>query len=107
MKPITHWVQNDAIDAIVNEYGAQLEKISPDNRRVLISILAIDTLETEDSSDDVRDVAELFTGAETFNRYEKDLLIEAIAASLVQGGNPWLQAGREQVAIVQAHVCQT
>jgi hypothetical protein len=42
MKPITYWIQNDAIDELVEICGAHLEKLSASTRRGLIVCLAID-----------------------------------------------------------------
>jgi hypothetical protein len=92
MKPITYWLQNDAINQLVEKYGAHLEKLSPDSRRDLISSLAADRASY--LWEDGVLIANL-------TRYEKDLLIEAIAASLTHHGNPWLETARATVAIAQ------
>lgn len=80
MKPITYWVQNDAINQLVDQYGAHLQKLSADDRRDLIALLAApsywNTLEASESVDDIFELTEDLT------RQEKDLLIEAIAATL-------------------------
>jgi hypothetical protein len=79
MKPITYWVQNDAINELVGEYGAQLEKLAPYTRRDLIACLANDAHFWVGESDDIDEV---WPRIEHLTRHEKDLLIEAIAASL-------------------------
>ena len=96
MKPITYWLQNDVINKLVNDYGPSFEKLTPGSRRHLIACLAseIHYWEGED-----KEVDWLYARTEKFTRHEKDLLIEAIAATLVYHGNPWLETAREMVAI--------
>jgi len=97
MNPITFWVQNKAIDQLVQLYGAQLEKLEPGSRRELIAYLSIPgEWYWGESSDGVDEAFELL---EKLSRHDKDLLIEAIAASLTQGSNPWLDTAHEPVAI--------
>ena len=91
MKPITYWLQNDAINQLVDHYGSTLEKLSPDRRRDLIACLA--------GADNDWSCHRLLL--ENLTRHEKDLLIEAIAATLVHYGNPWLENARATVAIAQ------
>lgn len=93
MKPITYWVQNDAINQLVAKYGSHFETLTPDSRRDLISSLCADRASYlwEDGA--------LIEG---LTRHEKDLLIEAIAATLTHQGNPWVENARANVAIGQA-----
>jgi hypothetical protein len=97
MKPITYWLQNEAINQLVKKYGAHLEKLSAEDRRCLIRTLTIDTYWCCDHTrlDWLEPLLYPLT------RYEKDLLIEAIAATLVHHGNPWLENARATVAIAQ------
>jgi hypothetical protein len=93
LKPITYWIQNEAINQLVEKYGAHLEKLTPYSRRFLIACLAVG--ENECECEFHRPLLERLT------RHEKDLLIEAIAATLVYHGNPWLENARATVAIAQ------
>jgi len=98
MKPITFWLQNDAINQLVEKYGSQLEKLTPENRRDLIAYLANanNYWSSEDSEAD-----QAYRIARELSLHEKDLLIEAIAATLTHHGNPWLENARANVAIAQ------
>ena len=99
MKPITYWLQNDAIDQLVKQFGSQLEKLEPLSRRELIAYLVHpDDWYWGESADGVDEAFEL---VEKLTRHEKDLLIEAIAATLTHHGNPWLENARANVAIAQ------
>ena len=92
MKPITYWIQNEAIDKMVERYGTHFEKLSPNRRREMICSLCVD-----------RSVYlwEWLLLTESLTRHEKDLLIEAIAATLTAHGNPWVENARANVAIAQ------
>ena len=98
MKPITAWIQHAAIDQLVEAYGAHLEKLSQGIRRDIIACLANDAHYWAGDSEDIDEVWVL---VEHLTRYEKDKLVEAIAASLVHHGNPWLENARATVAIAQ------
>lgn len=103
MRPITYWIQNEAIDQLVQKYGAQFERLTPAIRRAIIACLANDTYYWPGESEEIDEVWEI---AEYLTRYEQDLLIEAIAASLTNQGNPQAEGAGQQVAIVESHVCQ-
>jgi hypothetical protein len=99
MKPITYWVQNEAIDQLVDQLGAHLEKLTPKAKRELIHYLARpDHWFWEKSSTGVE---EAYKRTEHLTRHEKDLLMEAIAATLTHHGNPWVENARANVAIAQ------
>lgn len=85
MKPITYWVQNDAINALVEEFGPTLEKLAPERRRGLISYLA-EPEEWEWSEEMVHPLETVYPLVENLTRQEKDRLIEAIAATLTHNG---------------------
>lgn len=108
MKPITYWIQNDAINELVAKYGAYLEALTLDVRRELISVLAVaDKWTWAISTSNLTDsLVPIYPLIESLTRYEKDLLIEAIAATLTHQGNPWLENARQNVAIAQAHAPQ-
>ena len=101
MKPITFWIQNVAIDQLVEICGAHLEKLRPSERRDLIAYLAVPD-EWDWLKDDLTSpLAKIYPLVENLTRHEQDLLIEAIAATLVHHGNPWLETARATVAIAQ------
>lgn len=56
MKPITYYVQTPAIDALVDEYGDRLQKLSPSDRLSFLRIL-VKTLMVEESDLDGTDNA--------------------------------------------------
>lgn len=103
MKPITHWVENEAIDALVDQFGQHLENLLTGDRRDLIACLAHECNYYEGQIADVDAAYQLVAG---LTRHEKDLLMEAIAATLPHQGNPWLETAREMVAIEQRHAPQ-
>ncbi|MBW4475118.1 MAG: hypothetical protein KME45_32775 [Stenomitos rutilans HA7619-LM2] len=82
VKPITYWVQNDAINQLVYQYGAKLERLSLGTRRELIAYLAAAD-EWDWSNDVVHPLESIYPLVEYLTRQEKDLLMEAIAHSLV------------------------
>jgi len=83
MKPITYWVQNDAINQLVFDYGATLHVLEPETRRELIAYLA-SADEWDWGVDVVHPLERIYPLVENLTRHEKDLLIEAIAATLTQ-----------------------
>lgn len=101
MKPITYWIQNEAIDQLVKEYGSTLEKLSPGLRRMLIACLADENNFYMPVHGDDHRIVSIFQPFKSLTRHEKDLLIEAIAASLTQQGNPWVEGAKKMVAIAQ------
>lgn len=101
MKPITYWIQNDAINQLVDKYGSCFEALPPDTRRDLISYLAVpDEWNWGTAYGEEWDT--LAPQIETLTRHEKDLLIEAIAATLTHQGNPWVESARKMAAIEHA-----
>jgi hypothetical protein len=101
MKPITYWLQNDAVNQLVDDCGAQLERMTTESRRNLIVYLAEDAPIHNWSGVDYSEPDQAWRLVEALTRHEKDLLIEAIAATLVHHGNPWLENARATVAIAQ------
>jgi len=81
MKPITYWIQNDAIDQLVEDWGATLHELEPQTRRELISRLA-ESHEWNCNPEEPHLVEMISPIVENLTRHEKDLLIEAIAATL-------------------------
>lgn len=102
MKPITYWVQNEAIDQLVKEYGSTLEMLPVHKRRILIAWLA-DERYILPHDYDIDQTSALL---ESLTRNQKDLLIEAIAHSVVCSSNPWIETALDMVAIQQSHVCE-
>lgn len=102
MKPITYWVQNDAINQLVERYGADLTRMPQVMRRELIALLAVPE-EWDWSGSEPHPLDDVYPLVENLTRYEKDKLISAIAASLIEQGNPWLEAAGKMVSLEQAH----
>lgn len=96
MKPITYWVQNDVINRLVDQYGSQLQRLSVDERRHLIGMLANPTVWNPDID------SMFYELLRTLTRREQDLLIAAIALSIAETSNPWVELSRDMVAIEQA-----
>ena len=98
MKPITYWIQNDVIDSLVKQFGTHFEVLTLTCRRDIIAFLAS---EANHWAWQTTDQYEIAPRLKTLTRHEKDLLIEAIAATLTHHGNPWLENARANVAIAQ------
>jgi hypothetical protein len=99
LKPITYWVQNDVINRLVDDYGSTFEQLPAASKRHLIACLASEIHYWEGEN---KEVDWTYAKTEQLTRHEKDLLIEAIAATLTHQGNPWVDNARKNVAIEQA-----
>ncbi|MBW4581809.1 MAG: hypothetical protein KME42_19755 [Tildeniella nuda ZEHNDER 1965/U140] len=94
MKPITYWVQNDAVNRLAAEYGSHLQNLEANDRRLLIAYLALDTVaqrsqvfqqflaEFEESAPISDQLDAAISLIDPLDRHQKDLLMEAIAATL-------------------------
>ena len=86
MKPITYWIQNKEINQLVDLFGPRLEKLAPNTRRELIAYLAVEPW--GGIAGEAMDLQEAYNLVGHFSRSEKDLLIEAIAATLTHKKGP-------------------
>lgn len=115
MKPITYWVQNEAIESLMERCGEYLEKLSANDRRLLIAHLALDTVaqrsqvfrhflsEFEESAPISHQLDAAIDLVAALDPHAKDLLMAAIASNLCEQENPWLETARTMIAIEQAH----
>ena len=101
MKPITFWVQNDAINQLVAKYGSTLERLRPGTRRELIACLSTGG-QVYYWGRSAPELEQIYPLLAALTRLEKDLLMEAIAATLTHQGNPWVENARANVALEQA-----